>query len=87
VAFFLEAEMKVNSDGIVVDPDVYWLEVTPEAPRNGQMVNVLNFDGCEAGKTIWGADSHKYFVGWHPLAKVPASIKAKILERYKLAEA
>jgi hypothetical protein len=76
---------KMNLDGILVSRTRYWRCTLTDPPEIGAEVRVLNQDGCDAGKAVWTAKSHKVFYGWEECAKVPDVIKRRILERYPLA--
>lgn len=73
---------RLNLDGLVVSQVRTWTCTLTNPPKIGEIVRVLNQDGCDAGKCRWNPRSHLYFYGWAPLDAVPPEIKARILARY-----
>lgn len=78
---------RLNGDGILTTDEVWWNDAHLTPPPLGATVNVLNRDGVQCGATQWGRDSHLYFDGWLPKARIPDSIKARQLARYPLPDA
>jgi hypothetical protein len=76
--------IKRNDAGILTTDEVWWINAHTNPPDIGDKVRVLNQDGCDAGTTVWGRESIKYFDGWLPQARRPADIRAIQLARYQL---
>lgn len=71
-----------NMDRILTTDGIYWNNAHTSPPDIGSSVEVLNQDGCRAGRTTWTADSIKYFDGWLPSPRIPPDIRAIQLARY-----
>jgi hypothetical protein len=63
----------------VTDPDLFWLPMSscPTGPK----VMLLNKGGI--ANVGWYDGKDPWWVGWHPLPKIPKEIKALIEPTYK----